>query len=145
MPIASCGFDDAWALARRGPTLAVKIGFDPDFQPENSTPPNIPTDSYEALVDTGAELSGIDNDLAARLGLPIVGRLQMAGVHGIAEVNMYIGQIFIPFLHATFYSKFAGAALRSSSQGHDALIGRDFLKNGTMIYEGRTGVVTIET
>jgi hypothetical protein len=41
------------------------------------------------------------------------------------------------------YGLFAGVNLAAGGQPHQALIGRTFLRHFTMIYEGRTGTVTI--
>jgi hypothetical protein len=40
---------------------------------------------------------------------------------------------------------FAGVHLVTGGQIHWALIGRTFLQHYTMVYEGRTGTVTIST
>ena len=96
-----------------------------------------------ALVDTGAGESCIDSILAAQLNLPIVDRRQIAGVHGAEKVNMHLAQIHVPSLNSTIYGAFAGVHLTTGGQIHQALIGRTFLQNFTMVYEGLTGTVTI--
>ncbi len=62
---------------------------------------------------------------------------------GRLKVNMHLGQIFIPRLQFTIFGQFAGVNLIAGGQGHHALIGRTFLKNFTMFYDGRTGEVVI--
>ena len=145
-----CGFDDSpgvsgsQLLVGSGPTILVKIGFDPNYDP--ATPqifPVLPDPPFHALVDTGATASCIDSGLAMRLNLPIVDRQLIAGVHGNREVNMHIGHIHVPSLRMTVYGSFAGVDLVAGGQAHHALIGRTFLQAFTMIYEGRTGTVTL--
>lgn len=148
MATADCGFsDDAESgsslLSRFGPTLGVRIGFDPAFRPAGQAPPALPADQLPALVDTGAAQSCIDNDLALVRHLPVVDRQEIAGAHGSAEVNMYLGQIRVPSLQVTIYGRFAGVALRAGGQAHFALIGRTFLRYFAMTYDGRTGIVTL--
>ena len=46
-------------------------------------------------------------------------------------------------LNFTIYGMFAGVHLVAGGQIHRALIGRTFLQHYTMVYEGRTGTVTI--
>jgi hypothetical protein len=75
--------------------------------------------------------------------LPVIDRRSVSGVHGAGEVNMHLAHIHIPMLNFTLYGAFAGVALQAGGQQHHALIGRTFLRNFTMIYEGRTGTVTI--
>ena len=145
-----CGFDTGPSgagqdlLVQLGPTLAVNIGFDPSYIPQLSqTPPVAGIAGVHALVDTGASESCIDNLVAAQLQLPVVDRREISGVSGKLEVNVYLAQIHVPALTFTIYGAFAGVDLMSGGQMHVALIGRTFLRNFTMIYEGRTGTVLI--
>lgn len=105
--------------------------------------PELPSVNLPALVDTGATLSCIDSSLAGRLRLPVVDRKPVIGVHGPVETDFYAAQIYIPALNWVTHGVFAGLPLTSSGQLHYALIGRSFLRNFTMTYEGRTGRVTI--
>src|SRR5262245_14939801 len=150
MPITRCGFNDTPAarghelLTTNGPTLLVHIGFDPTYDPQNpATPPALPSNPIHALVDTGAVESCIDVSLAVALILPIVDRRTVSGVHGPNEVNMHLAHILVPALAMTIYGSFAGVALQAGGQLHQALIGRSFLRSFTMVYEGRTGTVTL--
>lgn len=96
-----------------------------------------------ALVDTGAGECCIDNLLAGQLKLPVIDRRTIAGSHGSHVTNMYLAQIHIPSLNFTIYGAFAGVDLKAGEQQHSALIGRTFLQNFTMVYEGKTGTVTL--
>jgi len=152
MASTKCGFENAPGgvsglvlLVSLGPTLLVDIGFDPNFNPNV---PGIPTPGVkgiQALVDTGAKESCIDNLLAAQLNLPIVDRRPISGIGGRQETNMYLAQIHVPALPFTIYGAFAGVDLVAGGQVHSALIGRTFLMRVTMTYEGRTGIVTLST
>lgn len=152
MPTIKCGFDDQTggqsgrdALTLYGPTLWVQIGFDSAFRPIAGTKPNLPPDQHPALVDTGATESCIDSHLALVLNLPIVDRQNVAGVHGADTVNIHLAQIYVPTLNFTVYGRFAGVHLRAGGQPHFALIGRTFLEDFTMRYEGKTGMVTLSS
>ena len=96
-----------------------------------------------ALVDTGARESCIDEDLAMALGLPLVDRQMCAGVGGEHELNIYLGHIRIPGLDRIQWGRFLGAKLSSGRQVHRALIGRTLLSAAILIYDGRTGAVSI--
>lgn len=150
MAQTKCGFDSgpkgsgSELLTFFGPTLKVDIGFDVKFRA--TTPKGIPIPGIrgiDALVDTGASESCIDNLLAAQLSLPIVDRRPISGSSGSHTTNMYLAQIHVPSLRFTIYGVFAGVDLRAGGQVHSALIGRTFLRNFTMIYKGTTGTVTI--
>ena len=151
MPVIEVGFKDRAGLTGQdaliwyGPTLHVRIGFDPTFQPGGGAEPDLPGGRHPALVDTGATESCIDAALAMELGLPIVDRQLVAGVHGADATNFHLAQIYVPGLEWTVYGRFAGVHLAEGGQPHLALIGRTFLHNFTMTYEGRTGSVTIST
>lgn len=148
MASASAGFNNSNEglapdlLVRYGPTLLVQIGFDPDFQPGTARP-DLPDVPYPALVDTGATESCIDSALAVDLDLPVVDRQTVSGVHGSNAVNFHLAQIYIPDLHHTVYGLFAGVHLTAGGQPHQALMGRTFLKEVILVYEGTTGSVTI--
>lgn len=146
---AKCGFDNipsaprSELLSTLGPTLLVTIGFDKDWRTTSRTPPVAGMQRVEALVDTGASENCIDALVATQVGLPVVDRRPMGGVGGKHRVNMYLAQIHVPTLSLTIWGVFAGVALAAGGQTHKALIGRTFLKHFTMVYEGRTGTVTI--
>jgi hypothetical protein len=152
MPQVDCGFGNSGAqgselLVSLGPTIQVNIGFDPDYIPALD-PPMVPVPgvtSIHALVDTGATISCIDNLLAAQLGLPVVDRRPVWGVHGSHETNTYLAQIYVPALEVTVYGEFVGVDLQAGGQVHSALMGRTFLRNFQMTYDGRTGSVVIST
>jgi len=130
-------------LVQIGPTLAVRIGFDAQYRPDGGVLPAIPDTPYLALVDTGASQSCIDSELAATLDLPVVDRKLVSGVHGILEVNIHLAQIYVPGLFHVEFGKFAGVHLKAGGQPHLALIGRNFLRSFSMIYDGETGSVII--
>jgi hypothetical protein len=153
MPETKCGFDDipggatgSQLLVYYGPTILVDIGFDPNFKAAPVTPVPVPgITGIRALVDTGAGESCTDSVLATQLNLPIINRVMNSGIHGGQELNMHLAQVRVPSLNFTIYGAFAGVHLVAGGQSHHALIGRTFLKGYTMLYEGRTGTVTLSS
>ena len=150
MASTECGFEDVPGgasggdlLAAYGPTLFVDIGFDSAYQKSQKMPPIPGMKSVRALVDTGAGESCIDSALAAQLNLPVVDKRLISGAGGSHEVNMHLAQVAVPSLGVTIYGAFAGVHLAAGGQTHLALIGRTFLKNFTMVYEGKTGTVVL--
>jgi hypothetical protein len=127
-----------------GPTIFVNIGFDPTYRGNILGPlPVAGLTGIRALVDSGAMESCIDSLLATQLNLPIIDRRTVAGISGAQQVNVHLAQVHIPSLNFTIYGSFAGVHLAAGGQPHQALLGRTFLQNHTMIYEGETGTVTI--
>jgi hypothetical protein len=155
MPETLCGFNDdpndpnapsgAILLATWGPTLLVDIGFDKDWNLQSASTPKLAISGVNALVDTGASESCIDDLLATQLNLPVIDRRPMSGIGGAQEAKIYLAQIYIPSLGFTIYGAFAGVHLEAGGQVHKALIGRTFLSGFIMIYEGTTGKVILKS
>ena len=151
MSETKCGFNDSPSgsgsslLVQYGPTLIVDIGFDKDWFFGRPTAPVFGINNVDALVDTGATESCIDDLLATQLNLPVVDKRPIAGVGGQHEAKIYLAQIHIPTLNFTIYGAFAGVHLTAGGQPHKALIGRTFLLSFTMIYEGKTGSVILKS
>ena len=145
--IATSQAEAVTMLTTIGPTLMVRIGFDPLYRPSTPTlpapPPATPHTLYGALIDTGASASCIDSDLAAALNLPIVDRKPVSGVHGEHEVNMHLAQMYVEPLNYTIYGQFAGVHLQAGGIAHRAIIGRLFLQLFTMVYDGTRGSVVL--
>jgi len=66
-------------------------------------------------------------------------------ISGQQDAIMYLAQIHISKLGHTIYGAFAGVHLTKGGQPHRALMGRLFLQNFTMIYDGKTGAVKISS
>ena len=151
MPQTKCGFDDGLGVSGKdllvtwGPTLRVNVGFDANYKASGGAPPVHGIADIQALVDTGATECCIDSLLAAQLQLPIVDRRPISGVHGSHVASVHLAQVHVPSLKFTMYGAFAGVDLVAGGQLHQVLMGRTFLQAFTMIYEGRTGTVTISS
>ncbi|MFI5251913.1 MAG: aspartyl protease family protein [Bacteroidota bacterium] len=152
MPKTECGFSDtvtgvsgSGLLINQGPTLRVDVGFDPTWKLAFGTFPIAGINDVEALVDTGATESCIDDLLASKLVLPIIDKRKICGSSGEHEVNVYLAQIRIPSLNFVVYGAFAGVALAAGGQRHQVLMGRTFLSKFKMIYDGVSGRVTISS
>ena len=99
----------------------------------------------EALVDAGAAMSCIDQDLALELQLPLVGKHPVSGVGGLEEFPECLCTLYVPKLGAKRIGKLAAVKLAAGRQRHWVLLGRDFLRIGSMMYDGRKGAVLIQT
>ena len=100
--------------------------------------PNVP-----ALIDTGATENCIDSSVAAQLGLVQVDTEAVSGIAGLAQLPVYVARIDIPALQISIPGRFRGVHLAAGGQPYGALLGRSFLRHYVMLYEGRTGRVTI--
>lgn len=77
------------------------------------------------------------------LGLPLIDKILLGGVAGSKEHNVYLAVITVPETGLIQYGRFAGVHLAAGSQLHRVLLGRTFLKTSVLIYDGRTGRVTL--
>lgn len=90
-----------------------------------------------ALFDTGASHTFVDQKSATNLGLPIVGRGNMTSAsHANIQSPMFAGKLIAPSLNLNL-EQALGANL--ASQGLIALIGRDVLRLGILVYNGVDG------
>jgi hypothetical protein len=76
------GYNNPSDLIQYGPTIEVRIGYDPDYQPSPGRRAQLPPELLPALVDTGAQETALDAELAYSLNLPILERRQIAGAGG---------------------------------------------------------------
>ena len=149
MSEASCGFEtDSGRSGQRelelsGPTLTVQIEEHRTLVPIGGGLRSSTDQLYNALIDTGADASCIDTELAERLGLEVCDEQNVTGVHGPQLARYYAAKIYVPELDYDFWGEFAGLMLSEHNFAHDAILGRDFLKSFVMVYEGDTGIVTI--
>lgn len=75
--------------------------------------------------------------------MPLVEQTNLAGIGGSYYAGMYAAQIHIPALSHTIYGEFAGIDMLGGGQQHEALIGRTFLRQCRMTYDGVTGGAVI--
>lgn len=160
MPIVECGCPPAAAaaagatpqavLVNIGPTLQVDVGFDPALfgsslpaiPGSTASPAAISAVSVPALLDTGAQESSIDEDLAQQLNLPLIDQETTSGISGPIVLNVYLAHIVIPML-GTQYGRFTGVHLQKGGQFHRALLGRTMLQDMLLVYDGDSGSVKL--
>lgn len=96
-----------------------------------------------ALVDTGASTTCIDDEVAQKIGAPVIDKVNMCSAsHSNTVANVYPMRFEI--LGANIHidaPRCMGAALKA--QGIIMLIGRDVLANCTLHYNGVSGQFTI--
>lgn len=146
MPI-NCGFVDApqarALLAYYGPTTLVNVGLDPTWAKDQPRAPKPDRTRIPALIDTGAQETCIDSALAVELGLPVINKRAVCGV-GQMEVDVYLAQIHIERLRYTITGGFAGIPLIANGVREPVCLGRSFLRDCVLTYDGKTGDVNLD-
>lgn len=150
MPTAELGWWDEDGtlhpdtLIRYGPSIKVLVTPYPDPNLTEPSPQPQPAGRLTfALVDTGAEESCIDTQLAEQLGLLAIDTKWISGAGGAAEHPVFMAYVNVPELGITQYGRFAGVNLSDGGQVHGVLLGRTFLSGVTMIYDGPTASVRL--
>lgn len=145
MPV-SCGFSGApqarTLLVYHGPTLSVSIGLDPSWKKGQNRPPRPDRASITALIDTGAEESCFDSQLALDLGLMAIDRRAVCGV-GSMIADVVQAQVYVEALKYTISGAFAVVPLVKNGGRQSVVLGRSFLRDCYLIYDGKTGDVSI--
>lgn len=148
MPIIEAGFHDQEGkvdhdkLITYGPTVRVTVSHHQDNQ-DPEKPETALSETVAGLIDTGACQSCIDADLAEKLKLPVVDVQDIGGAGGKSTHNVYLAQIFIPDLKQPQFGSFTGVNLSAGGQEHKVLLGRTFLRQNIMIYDGLRGQITV--
>ena len=121
------------ALRKVGPVISASVRV-----PENVTAPGACEPVFgTAQIDTGAEGTNVDIDVAEAAGLPIrgIGMMRSAS-HAQILTPLFAGIVQLPGLNLNA-TRMMGAKL--APQGLIALIGRDLLRHCIFIYDGPEG------
>src|SRR5690348_6430391 len=121
-------------LATIGPTLRVDIGL--RSRAPAGRPPDLPTKNVWALIDTGAGGDCIDDELAQTIGLPITEEGWMSGVGGRHRAYVYTARLYVPSLDQLLFQRFTGVKLGEGDQRHRVILGRPFLRQYRLVYDG---------
>lgn len=135
------GEDSRVALLKFGPSIKVHVSSytNPQGEPAAGAASRI----VAALIDTGAEESCIDTQLATQLNLPIIDEMYISGAGGQQVHPVYLARVTIPDLGMTQHGRFAGVELAAGQQPHGVLLGRTFLAVVHLSYHGPSARVTV--
>lgn len=96
---------------------------------------------YNALIDTGASMTGISKKLADAVGLRARGKLRMVSPHGTKDSNKYYADVFIPVVNL-WNMDLEIIEVHGGFLAFDALLGRDILRKGLLTVDGPKGGFT---
>ncbi|WP_373252642.1 retropepsin-like aspartic protease [Brevundimonas sp.] len=126
-----------------GPTVWVDIGT--KSRGVAGGLPDLAEKRIRALIDTGAGGDCIDDELAKRLGLPITDEGEISGVVGRHCAVVYTARVYVPSLDRLLFQPFTGVKLHQGGQWHRLILGRTFLRQYRLTYDGASGGVELST
>lgn len=131
------GPESRQGLWRRGPVVRILASA--------AGQSGIPPVSCDALVDTGAWPSYLDVAVVRQLRLTPVDVASPASLlqHPKRRLNIYAARIHIAALDLSRVAAYPALDFKAAGLPYDALIGRDFLGELTMTYDGPSGSVVL--
>lgn len=123
--------------------MLVDIGLKSRAAPGDS--PDLPLKSVRALIDTGAGGDCIDDDLAQSLRLPVTDEGEISGVGGKHHAFVYLARMWVPSLGRLLFQPFTGVRLSQGEQWHRVILGRSFLRQHRLSYDGGSGQVELSS
>lgn len=105
-----------------------------------------------ALLDTGASITGIDNQILAQLQYPPIGIGNLSTPSGTKQTQMYMVRLIIPSRsHPSFPPKVPRIIIDNvrvisvtlSNQRQKVLLGRDVLSKMVLVYNGPQALITL--
>lgn len=106
-----------------------------------SSPAPARTLATRGLIDTGASDVCIDYRLAMELGLKVINQTTVGVVGGSAMANVYLGRLSLPGIG--FDEVMPLYALKVRQPTHEVLLGRSFLQNYIVTFDGPAGHFTM--
>ena len=131
-------------LADVGPRLPVQVAI-----PDNlavaltgrGAPLPAPVDGY-AVFDTGASVTCVDESILTGLGVSPTGSIDMSTPAGITKANTYACALHFPARPMPNADPIFVVGTQLQQMGYAVLIGRDFLSNMVLIYDGPGARIT---
>lgn len=120
------------ALRHHGPLVGVTLS--PIHDPEVTV-------TGLVLIDTGAAQTCVDAAKAREARMSLVGSGRIGSAAGEAEVPLFAAVVDIEGLGRMTRPRCLGVDLEG--QGIVALIGRDLLRMGVLVYNGQEGTVSL--
>jgi len=105
-----------------------------------------------ALLDTGASVTGVDEEVLRKLQYPPVGIANLSTPFGVTTTNIYMVRLVIPSrtdpefppnIPKIVIDNVRVIAVKLSNQPYKVLLGRDVLSKMVLIYNGPHALITL--
>lgn len=143
MPVVSATFEadrglpDRAALLRHGPSIDIHVVPLSRYAERASEAP-----PAGAIIDTATRHDCIDATFAERLRLPVVDTVEVLTPAGHDTIAVYAAFVAVPRLGLRRFGSFVGIDFAYAEVPHRVVLGRSFLEQVILIYDGFRGRVT---
>ena len=112
------------------PKIKVAIANDPNWSVGSQSMPRTALTLFGlvALIDTGSDVTRIDEEIAKRLNLVPKGNISSNFTDIEVPTSIYSLQVCLPESKFVMGGEFTAVSLRASQNFHDAILGLDFLE-----------------
>jgi len=129
-------------LLRNGAIVPIDIGVPKSYQAAlERQGQQVPQPRrLNALIDTGASITAINEQAAAAIGLPVTGTIQVTGVGGTSDRPIHAASLVLDSSIVFDSIEVVQVPLPRL----DALVGRDILAKVDFLYQGPADVFSLE-
>jgi predicted aspartyl protease len=116
------------AAAHYLPVVSIAIAYDPQYAPGKAISTNSVRTELIGLVDTGSDRLVIDKGIAEAIGMKRLPSRELFPAGNKISTNIYEGQLVLTDVGYVLSGELAGAPLRETGAGFDAILGMDLLR-----------------
>jgi predicted aspartyl protease len=130
-------------LQLQGPKVEIEIAVPTvlaEFLERSGLPVPPPQRGF-ALIDTGASITAVDEEVVASLGIQPIGQMKLSTPSRSMPAWLYAARLTCAGMAVLEVLDIVGCSLQP--QGFIALLGRNFLRSVVLVYDGPAGVFTI--
>jgi hypothetical protein len=132
-------------LQLQGPKVEIEIAVPAvlaEFLERSGLPVPPPQRGF-ALIDTGASITAVDEGVVASLGIQPIGQMKLSTPSQSMPAWLYAVQLTCSGVAMPVLELLDVVGCTLQPQGFIALLGRNFLRKGVLVYDGPTGAFTM--
>jgi len=136
---------DASSLQLDGPRIAIEIGV-PTVLAKFLVRSGLPVPAARrgfALIDTGASITAVDEEVVASLGIQPIGQMKLSTPSQSRPAWLYAARLTCSAVAVPVVEILDIVGCTLQPQGFIALLGRNFLRKVVLVYDGPGGFFTL--
>jgi hypothetical protein len=96
-----------------------------------------------ALIDTGASITAVDEEVVASLGIQPIGQMKLSTPSQSRSASLYAARLICSVAATPVREMLDIVGCTLQPQGFIALLGRNFLRSSVFVYDGPRGCFTL--